>query len=272
MAVEKTILVRDYINPSRLPDYDFVINPYTGCTHKCLYCYAEFMKRFSKHEEEWGDFVDIKNATRPINLVKLDGASILLSSVTDPYNAAEKKHKITKNILEQIKHANIKLNIVTKSDLVLRDIDLLKQFKDVSVAFSIATLDETLKQEIEPCSPSIKEKLDALKKLHKKGIKTIVYMSPIFPEITKYKDIIDATKDFTDEYWIENLNLRGTFRPKVINFINERYPQYNDLYRDIYKYHINRYWDEKEVEISEYLEKHNLKYKSYFYHERNRKS
>ncbi len=97
-------------------------------------------------------------------------------------------------------------------------------------------------------------------------------MSPIFPEITKYKDIIDATKDFTDEYWIENLNLRGTFRPKVINFINERYPQYNDLYRDIYKYHINRYWDEKEVEISEYLEKHNLKYKSYFYHERNRKS
>ena len=80
MAVEKTILVRDYINPSRLPDYDFVINPYTGCTHKCLYCYAEFMKRFSKHEEEWGDFVDIKNATRPINLVKLDGASIKFSN------------------------------------------------------------------------------------------------------------------------------------------------------------------------------------------------
>lgn len=272
MVVENTKLVRDYINPSRLPDSDFVINPYIGCPHKCMYCYAEFMKRFSKHEEDWGHFIDAKMATRKINLVKLEGATVLLSSVTDPYNPYEDKYKITRSILEQLKDADINLNIVTKSALVLRDIDLLKQFKNVSVAFSISTMNESLKKELEPCSSSIQERLEALQTLHSHGIRTIVYISPIFPEITNYKEIVETTKSFADEFWIENLNLRGTFRPKIIAFIEENYPQLNKLYKDIYKYHISDYWDDKEKEITDYLEANNLKYKSYFYHERIRKN
>ena len=80
MVVENIKRVRDIVNPSRLPDYDFVINPYVGCTHKCMYCYAEFMKRFSKHEEDWGEFVDAKLSSRPINL---DRKSTRLNSSHD---------------------------------------------------------------------------------------------------------------------------------------------------------------------------------------------
>lgn len=272
MVVENIKRVRDLVNPSRLPDSDFVINPYVGCPHKCKYCYAEFMKRFSKHEEDWGDFVDAKLSSRNINLVKLEGSTVLMSSVTDPYNPYEEKYKVTRSILEQLKDADIKLNIVTKSDLILRDLDLLKQFKDVSVAFSISTIDEEFKKEIEPCSPSIQQRLDALKKLHEEGIKTIVYISPIFPELSKYKEIVETTKSYADEYWIENLNLRGTFRPKILAFIDEKYPHYSKLYKDIYKLHISDYWEEKEKEITAYLEENNVKYRSYFYHERIRKS
>lgn len=271
MVAENIKRVRDIVNPSRLPDYDYVINPYVGCTHKCMYCYAEFMKRFSKHEEEWGDFVDAKLSSRPINLIRLDGANVLMSSVTDPYTPCEKKHENTRSILNQLKDANIKLTLVTKSDLILRDLDILKQFKNLEVAFSISTLNEKFKKEIEPNSPSVKKRLDALQKLHEAGIRTIVYVSPIFPELTNFKEIVEATKDFADFYWFENLNLRGTFRPKIMSYINEKHSQFNDLYKDIYKFHISDYWVEKEKEIEDYCNENNISFKNCFYHERNRK-
>ena len=121
-----------------------------------------------------------------------------------------------RSILNELKDANIKLTVVTKSDLILRDIEILKHFKNLEVAFSISTLNEKFKKEIEPNSPSIKRRLDALKQLHDAGIKTIVYVSPIFPELTDFKEIVEATREFADSYWFENLNLRGTFRPKIM--------------------------------------------------------
>ena len=123
----KEIKVNDYLTKSNLPASDYVINPYIGCTHGCKYCYASFMKRFTRHKEEWGDFVDIKLCDKKINLNKISKKSVFLSSVTDCYNQLEEKYKLTRHILEQLINSDCYLSISTKSKLILRDIDILKK-------------------------------------------------------------------------------------------------------------------------------------------------
>jgi DNA repair photolyase len=84
-------------------DVDYVINPYVGCLHGCIYCYARFMKRFTNHHEPWGKFLDVKiNASEliPKNSKKYKGKAIMISSVTDPYQPAERKYKLMRGILE----------------------------------------------------------------------------------------------------------------------------------------------------------------------------
>lgn len=120
---EQVIGVKDYLTKSNLPASDYVINPYVGCFHGCKYCYACFMKHFSKHDEPWGSFIDIKYCTKPINKNRLKGKTVFLSSVTDCYNKYEEKYRITRKILEQLVDVDCFVNISTKSDLILRDID-----------------------------------------------------------------------------------------------------------------------------------------------------
>ena len=123
---EKKITVKDYLTKSNLPASDYVINPYVGCPHACKYCYASFMKRFTGHDEKWGSFIDIKECDRSINLQKLSGKSVFISSVTDCYNPFEEKYQITRKILEQLVPADSQITISTKSSLILRDLDLLQ--------------------------------------------------------------------------------------------------------------------------------------------------
>ena len=110
----KEINVKDYLTKSNLPSSDYVINPYIGCPHGCKYCYASFMKRFTGHTEDWGDFIDIKICNKPIDLKKIDNKNVFLSSVTDCYNKYEEEYRITRNILEQLVDSNCNLSISTK--------------------------------------------------------------------------------------------------------------------------------------------------------------
>lgn len=146
---EKIIQVNDYITKSNLPVSDYVINPYIGCPHGCRYCYARFMKRFTQHEEPWGEFVDIKETDKPLDLKKLSGKRVFLSSVTDPYNPAEEKYCKTRNILEQLVPCDCFLSISTRSKLILRDIDLLKQMKHLTVSVSLNTMDESFRSDMD---------------------------------------------------------------------------------------------------------------------------
>lgn len=259
------IKTNDYLTNSNLPASDYVINPYVGCSHGCKYCYASFMKRFTGHQEAWGDFIDIKRCDKKINLKKIAGKSVFLSSVTDCYNEYEEKYAITRSILEQLVKSNCKLSISTKSKLILRDIDLLKKIKDVTVCMSVNTLDESFKDDMDKAS-SIKDRLDALKELHENGIYTVLFMSPIFPYITNWKEIIEISNDFVDEFWFENLNLRGSYKYSILNYIKEKY---NDLfckYIDIYENKNNYYWNDLSKKIEEYCVNNNIKYTNFFYH------
>ena len=263
--VVKELNIKDYLTKSNLPDSDYVINPYVGCTHGCKYCYASFMKRFTGHKENWGDFIDIKRCNKPIDLKKISGKNIFLSSVTDCYNQYEKDFCITRNILEQLVDSDCNLSISTKSKLILRDIDLLKQMKNLIVCMSINTLNEKFRSDMDNAS-TIKERIDTLKELHNNGIYTVLFMSPIFPYITEWKEIIDQTKDYIDEYWFENLNLRGNYKKEILDYIRTNYSDLYSDYIDIYLKKNNKYWKDLAEEINNYCNLNNINYTNYFYH------
>ena len=264
--VIKEIEIKEYLTKSNLPASDYVINPYVGCPHGCKYCYASFMKRFTGHTEDWGTFIDIKKSEKKINLNKISKKSVFLSSVTDCYNPLEEKYRLTRNILEQLVDSDCYLSISTKSKLILRDIDLLKQVKNLTISISINTLDENFRKDMDNAS-TIRERLDTLKELHDNGIKTVLFMSPIFPFITEWKEIIEESKNYIDEYWFENLNLRGQYKTYIMNYIKEKYPKYYDNYVTIYLKNDKKYWNNLANQINDYCDKNSINYINYFYHE-----
>ena len=186
--------------------------------------------------------------------------------MTDCYNPFEEKYKNTQKILKQLIDIDCELSISTKSNLILRDIDLLKQCKKLKVCISINTLDEQFKNDMDHAS-SISERLKTLKILHENGIFTIVFMSPIFPGITNFQKIIEKTKNNADEYWFENLNLRGSYKQDILNYIETSYPQWIELYKDIYIKGDMQYWHNLSVEIENYCHINAVNYINYFYHE-----
>lgn len=264
--IEKEIHVNDYLTKSNLPASDYVINPYVGCPHGCKYCYASFMKRFTGHKEDWGTFIDIKKCDKEINIKKLENKNVFLSSVTDCYNKFEEKYELTRKILKQLVNANCYLSISTKSKLILRDLDLLKQMKNITVSMSINTLDEDFRKDMDNAS-SIQERLNTLKELHKNEIHTVLFMSPIFPYITNFKEIIEVSKEYIDEYWFENLNLRGDYKTRILFYIQDKYPEFINEYNDIYIKGNKQYWKDLSKQIKEYCEDNKVKYINYFYHE-----
>jgi DNA repair photolyase len=264
----KEVKVKSIITKSGLPDSDFVINPYVGCMHGCLYCYARFMKRFTNHPEPWGDFVDVKvNAPDliPKNTERYKNRSITIGSVTDSYLPLEAKYKLTRQILEKLILLQPRLGIITKSDLVLRDIDLLKRFDDCIIAVSASFLDKKTESKLEPRSTSTARRLEALKKLHEAGIQTALFISPIFPEVSDWRKLINLTKGFVDEYWFENLNLYPSVREKICRFLQEYNPGLISKYKEIYSAS-SHYWSEVESKIKDYCAESRLNCRIYFHH------
>lgn len=263
----REINVKSIITKSNLPEADFVINPYIGCQHSCIYCYADFMKRFTGHsKEKWGDFIDVKiNAPEKINFNKIPKeALILFGSVTDPYQSVEAKYKITRSCLEKLLEFQPNLEILTKSPLILRDIDLLKQFKNLRVGISIGVLNEKLSRELEPYVASPKKRIEVLKELSNAGIETYLFISPIFPEISDINKILNFVDRSINEVMFENLNIRANNKKRIINFIRKNKPSLEKLYLELQK--DNSYWDKLEKEISIECKKRKIKYKIFFNH------
>ena len=265
--IEKKIKVKDYLTKSSLPASDYVINPYIGCSHQCKYCYACFMKRFTGHEEPWGSFIDIKECDKPINIKKLEGKSLFLSSVTDCYNQYEQKYGITRKIVEQLVDANCQITISTKSDLILRDMDLLKKCKNLKVAVSLNTLDDGFRSDMDDAS-SVSDRIHVLRRLHQEGIYTVLFVSPIFPYLTDCKALIEATKDSVCEYWFENLNLRGSYKKVIMDYIATHYPDLYDAYEKIYVHKEMQYWSALAKELEDYCSESGIRYINYFYHKK----
>ena len=176
--------VKSILSKSGIPGVDYCINPYVGCSHGCRYCYATFMKRFTGHTEPWGSFLDVKtNAPEVLHrqMKKAARGHVLISSVTDPYQPVEEKYKLTRRCLEVLLPHQFSVDILTKSPLVLRDLDLLKQFKELEVGITITTDDDEIRKIFEPHAPPIEARIQALKTLSKAGLKTYAFIGPLLP-------------------------------------------------------------------------------------------
>ena len=284
----KEIQVKSILSTSNLPVGDYSANPYVGCTHACKYCYASFMKRFTGHPEPWGTFLDVKYWPGIPNPRKYAGKRLFIGSVTDPYNPQEETYRRTRALLEQLQHTGTEISIATKSDLVLRDLDLIKTFPNARVSWSINTLDEQFQADMDGAA-SIARRLAAMKAFHEAGVRTTCFISPIFPGITDIPAIVEQVDGRCNLIWLENLNLRGSYKSVILDYIKRHHPGLVPLYREIYQEGNRSYWEALDGEIRQLAEKRGLLYLrhddsmhrpfneppvivNYFYHEQIKRS
>ena len=202
--IVKEICAKTILSKSKVLDY--TINPYIGCEHGCTYCYARFMKRFTGHKERWGEFVDVKvNAPSLLQreIKRKRAGRVWISGICDPYQPLEKKYELTRGCLEILSRHGWPVTIQTKSPLLLRDTELFEGFIDVEVTVTIATADENIRQIFEPKAPSIRERIEALEKLHSKGIKTSAMIAPMLP---KAEGLANELRGKIDSVLIDRMN------------------------------------------------------------------
>lgn len=191
------IRVKNILSKSKV--HDWTVNPYRGCQHGCSYCYARFMKRFTGHKENWGEFVDVKvNAPELLaeEVKKKKVGRVWISGVCDPYQPIEERYELTKKCLKILQRNSWPVTIQTKSPLVLRDLELLKRFGQLEVGFTITTADEEVRKIFEPRTFPIHDRINALKKLHQENIKTYVMIAPMLPKTESLPSILEGKIDY----------------------------------------------------------------------------
>lgn len=201
------ITVKSVLTKSGIPGMKYCVNPYVGCAHACHYCYATFMKRFTGHLEQWGSFVDVKiNAPEVLRrqLKRAERGTVMVSSVTDAYQAVEARYELTRKCLEVLSLYKFPVSILTKSPLVIRDMDIISKMKDSEIGLTITTEDERTRKIFEPFAPPIQARIDALKKLHKAGINTYVFIGPLLP--MDPESLAKQISPYTDSILIDSMN------------------------------------------------------------------
>ncbi len=208
------------------PKYSF--NPYTGCAHNCIYCYATYIPRFHRLRLKRDLFRKLKSDLR-----KLPPNSLIsMSNSSDPYPQAEKSLEITRRCLEIMRDYDIRLLIVTKSDIVTRDIDLLSEMR-CAVSITVTCISDCMASKIEPNAPKPKDRIDALKKLKDAGIPVILRLDPVIPFLTESEalKVLEAC-DFVDHVVTSTLKLRRDILARFERVFLELAERYRIIYTE----------------------------------------
>ncbi len=232
----KNALVR-----SKIEGMDYALNPYTGCEHGCLYCYAEFMKKYTNHREPWGEFVDVK-----INVVerlkhqvrRAKPGVVMIGTVTDAYQPAEERFLLTRQCLEVLANSDFPVSIQTKSDLVLRDLDVLKRMKEREVGLTITSSDPYVEAAFEPGASDLDRRLEALRELTGCGIPAFAFVGPILPF---FSDNVDSLKSVfrklkkakINKIYLDKMNyLKGKWK-RISPVVREKFPRAVSFYQGV---------------------------------------
>ncbi|MFA0887604.1 MAG: radical SAM protein [Synergistales bacterium] len=189
--VLREIQCKSALNRTGIPGYDYCLNPYVGCTHGCVYCYASFMSRFTDHTEKWGEFLDIKVnfaavlARQLASGRKKPAGKVLVGTVTDAYQPAEADYGLTRSSLESLAdYQLLDVHLLTKSALVRRDIAILRRLRSCEVGFTITTMDRKAAEILEPGASPPDLRLAAARDLLSAGIPVWVFIAPLLPGLT----------------------------------------------------------------------------------------
>lgn len=238
---------KSILTKSGIKAVDYAVNPYVGCEHGCVYCYATFMKRFTGHKEEWGTFVDVKvNAAEVLTrqLRRAKAGNINFGTVTDAYQPLEREYGISRACLESLVGYDdstglggiFPVTVLTKSALVLRDLDLIQRLENAEVAFTITTLDDEVRQCFEPAASPIPARLEALRTLAEAGISTWAFCGPLLPFLSDGEVELDALfaelkRARVNYVLVDSLNLRGAAWGRIRKVLEARYPDLVEGYR-----------------------------------------
>ncbi len=252
------IKCRNILIKSKISDYDFSLNPYIGCEHNCQYCYAVFMRRFTGHNERWGEFVDVKINSREVllkQITTIKKAKINIGTACDPYQPIEKKYEITRNCLKLLSESENMISILTKSDLVLRDIDILRKTKNIEVGFSITVFNYDIQKIFEPKASISINRFNAIKKLNKENIKTWLFVAPIIPGFTEqYPNLINLfqySQSSGIRYILfDSLNPYPSVFSNLIKIYRKNFPDKLSILNNYY-YYRERYLNEFKNKITD---------------------
>src|SRR5437868_3400469 len=247
-----TIPTRSILNRCNVPRMPFTwtINPYRGCEFACKYCYARYTHEFM----EMRDAVDFERKIyvkqHAADLLRRDlrrvkpGEEIAIGTATDPYQPAERRYEITRAVLEEMaRHQGLDIGIVTKSNLILRDVALLQQVSEhnqLYVNITITTLNTDLARLLEPRAPRPDLRLDAMRKLNQNGVAAGVICAPVLPEITDsprdLEALVRATAEAGGRYIFANpLFLKPCSAAVFLPFLAREFPHLVESYRERYE-------------------------------------
>lgn len=232
-TVAKTIL-------NRTPLGDYSLNCYTGCTHACVYCYARFMQRFHPHDEPWGDFVDVKvNAVEVLKrqLRRAEPGEVFVSSACDGWQPIEKQWRLTRRCCELLLERGFRVSLLTKSALVLRDMDLFAG-ADVTVGVSVSTLDERLRRLWEPGASSVEKRFEVIAEAKRRGLTTSIMFGPLLPFLSDSQASLTALFERAaqagiDRVWVDALNARPRVWPAVAKLLGQHFSELRTPYQRI---------------------------------------
>lgn len=204
----EVIQCKKALSPSKLPGIDHALNPYGGCEHGCLYCYAPELTY-----TEWDHWNIIRiragiesRLGKELNAVK---GVIGIGTTTDPYQPAEERFELTRKCLIKLKERNVRIHLHTKSDLILRDIPILKELKG-DIGITMTSVDERISRIIEPCAPNPARRLSALKRLTEEGMSTYALVGPVLSVLEGHENefVEKITSTGTKRMYLDNLNDR----------------------------------------------------------------
>ncbi len=202
---------------SGLPDLDYALNPYTGCLHGCIYCYSRLYTRDQIVSRNWGEIVVVKENLITVlrkEVKKYRPGVVGVSTITDPYQPVEAIYKLTRGSIELLLRHGFHISIQTKNPLVLRDLELLINYRDrVDVGFTITTLDKNKAGFIEPKAPPPSARINALEKLAGEGIDTWIFYGPIIPglnsDIDTAREVIEIAYETSSRVLIDSLHIKS---------------------------------------------------------------
>ena len=237
-VVMREVRCKSLLNRSSIGDYSF--NCYTGCAHGCVYCYARFMQRFHPHVEPWGGFVDVKiNAVEMLGrqLKRLRPGEVFTCSACDGWQPAEREYGLTRRCCQMLVDAGFRLNVLTKSKLVLRDLDVFTGH-NVCLGVTITTPDDSLARLWEPGASSVSDRLEILARGKAAGLETAVMFGPLLPKISDTPQVLArlfdlAAKADIDRIWTDALNPRPRVWPSVQAFLRRHRPDLIEHYRRV---------------------------------------